>query len=329
MASGTYNLNLLPHRFSIGRQGENRYRKVSFDVYKFVEPVFRDSADGVIFLVGVFRRPDNTVYNAIVEKIDRNDFDNVIDWYPTITETYYAGEGSLQFVISKMPVTGDTTVPEEYILGKSNVAQVTIEESSTESGPLPPTPDAPIQVTVTEDVDAAKKAATVAESYATHPALPDESGYYKVWNAETKEYDITKIPVAPGPAGLMALFVPIQKFDSPPIVGQLYNVTNANFNREPLEGEESVCYIVPTDAEAAKGANWLCVCFVRVDVIPVPNREKKYALMIEDMYSLTSGGGSGDGNLKSDDFDRIKVMDRGEYEALETKDPRTAYFIRG
>lgn len=121
MASGTYNLNLLPHRFSIGRQGENRYRKVSFDVYKFVEPVLRDSADGVIFLVGVFRRPDNTVYNAIVKKIDRNDFDNVIDWYPTITETYYAGEGSLQFVISKMPVTGDTTVPEEYILGKSNV----------------------------------------------------------------------------------------------------------------------------------------------------------------------------------------------------------------
>ena len=54
MASGTYNLNLLPHRFSIGRQGENRYRKVSFDVYKFVEPVLRDSADGVIFLVGVF-----------------------------------------------------------------------------------------------------------------------------------------------------------------------------------------------------------------------------------------------------------------------------------
>ena len=51
--------------------------------------------------------------------------------------------------------------------------------------------------------------------------------------------------------------------------------------------------------------------------------------MIEDMYSLTSGSGSGDGNLKSDDFDRIKVMDRGDYEALETKDPRTAYFIRG
>lgn len=329
MASGTYNLNLLPHRFSIGRQGENRYRKVSFDIYKFVEPVFRDSTDGVIFLVGVFSRPDHTIYNAIVEKIDRNDFDNVIDWYPTITETYYAGEGSLQFVISKMPVTGNTTIPEEYILGKSNVAQVTIEESSTESGPLPPTPDAPIQVTVTEDVEAAKQAASKAESYATHPALPDESGYYKVWNAETKEYDITKIPVAPGPAGLMALFVPIQKFDSPPVVGQLYNVTNANFNREPLEGEESVCYIVPTDAEAAKGANWLFVCFVRVDVIPVPSREKKYALMIEDMYSMTSGGGSGDGNLKSDDFDQIKVMDRGEYEALETKDPRTAYFIRG
>lgn len=69
MASGTYNLNLLPHRFSIGRQGENRYRKVSFDVYKFVEPVLRDSADGVIFLIGVFRRPDGAIYNAIVEKI--------------------------------------------------------------------------------------------------------------------------------------------------------------------------------------------------------------------------------------------------------------------
>ena len=69
MASGTYNLNLLPHRFSIGRQGENRYRKVSFDIYKFVEPVFRDSTDGVIFLVGVFRRPDNTIYKYILGQI--------------------------------------------------------------------------------------------------------------------------------------------------------------------------------------------------------------------------------------------------------------------
>lgn len=329
MASGTYSLDALPHRFSIGRQGENRYRTVSFNIYKFIEPVLRDTEEGEMFLIGVFSRPDGTTYNAIIESINKDQPKSVIEWSPTITETYYAGNGAMQFVISKTNVGEDGDLPDEYILGKTNVAQVTIEASSAPAGPLPPTPDAPIQITITEDVTAAKAAASTAEAYATHPAIPDDSGYYKIWNVTAQQYDLTEIKVAPGPAGLMSLFVPIQKLDSKPIVGEIYKASNTEFNREPLEGEESICYIVPTDDAVAKGANWLSVCFVRVDVIPVPNREKQYALLIEDQYTLTPGGGSGDGNVRSEEIDTIKVLDREEYDALTTKDPKTAYLIRG
>ena len=37
----------------------------------------------------------------------------------------------------------------------------------------------------------------------------------------------------------------------------------------------------------------------------------------------------GSGNVSSEQIDVIVVLDRGEYEALAVKDPRTVYLIRG
>lgn len=37
----------------------------------------------------------------------------------------------------------------------------------------------------------------------------------------------------------------------------------------------------------------------------------------------------GDGNVSSEQVDRIVVLDRGEYEALAVKDTKTVYLIRG
>lgn len=39
--------------------------------------------------------------------------------------------------------------------------------------------------------------------------------------------------------------------------------------------------------------------------------------------------GGGDGNVSSEQVDRIVVLDRGEYEALAVKDTKTVYLIRG
>ena len=42
---------------------------------------------------------------------------------------------------------------------------------------------------------------------------------------------------------------------------------------------------------------------------------------------LPEGGGYG--NITSTEINTIKVLDLGEYEALESKDPETLYLIRG
>lgn len=44
--------------------------------------------------------------------------------------------------------------------------------------------------------------------------------------------------------------------------------------------------------------------------------------------SLVWGKTRGRG-VQSPDIDRIRVMDRADYLALEVKDPRTAYLLRG
>ena len=49
---------------------------------------------------------------------------------------------------------------------------------------------------------------------------------------------------------------------------------------------------------------------------------------INELY-YSGGGGGGTGNVYSPDIGTILVMDQGEYDLLETKDPRTLYLIMG
>lgn len=49
---------------------------------------------------------------------------------------------------------------------------------------------------------------------------------------------------------------------------------------------------------------------------------------INEVYA-TGGGGGGSGNVASPDINMIRVMDRGDYEGLISKDPKTLYLLRG
>ena len=50
-------------------------------------------------------------------------------------------------------------------------------------------------------------------------------------------------------------------------------------------------------------------------------------MKIEPAKVVYQGGGSG--NVSSEQIDVIVVLDRAEYAALEVKDPKTVYLIRG
>ena len=49
---------------------------------------------------------------------------------------------------------------------------------------------------------------------------------------------------------------------------------------------------------------------------------------INEVYA-TGGGGGGSGNVASPDINMIRVMDRGDYDDLISKDPKTLYLLRG
>lgn len=50
---------------------------------------------------------------------------------------------------------------------------------------------------------------------------------------------------------------------------------------------------------------------------------------INELYATGGGGGGGSGNVASPDINMIRVMDRGDYEGLISKDPKTLYLLRG
>lgn len=54
-------------------------------------------------------------------------------------------------------------------------------------------------------------------------------------------------------------------------------------------------------------------------------------IMLNDVEYAGGGGGpgSGTGNVSSADAQTIVVLDRGEYNALPVKDPKTLYLIKG
>ena len=49
---------------------------------------------------------------------------------------------------------------------------------------------------------------------------------------------------------------------------------------------------------------------------------------INELY-YSGGGGGGTGNVYSPDINMIRVMDRGDYDDLISKDPKTRYLLRG
>lgn len=50
---------------------------------------------------------------------------------------------------------------------------------------------------------------------------------------------------------------------------------------------------------------------------------------INELWLTGGGGGAGSGNVSSPDIGTIRVLDRGEYDGLQEKDPTTLYFIKG
>ena len=50
---------------------------------------------------------------------------------------------------------------------------------------------------------------------------------------------------------------------------------------------------------------------------------------INELYATGGGGGGGSGNVASPDINMIRVMDRGDYDDLISKDPKTLYLLRG
>ena len=50
---------------------------------------------------------------------------------------------------------------------------------------------------------------------------------------------------------------------------------------------------------------------------------------VESEFPLPSGGGGGTGNVSSQEISIVKVLDRADYDAIQVKDDKTLYFIRG
>lgn len=50
---------------------------------------------------------------------------------------------------------------------------------------------------------------------------------------------------------------------------------------------------------------------------------------INELWATGGGGGTGSGNVSSPDISSIRVMDKADYDDLESKDENTLYLIRG
>jgi len=59
------------------------------------------------------------------------------------------------------------------------------------------------------------------------------------------------------------------------------------------------------------------------------NSKDSLVAAINELYATGGGGGGGSGNVASPDINMIRVMDRGDYDDLISKDPKTLYLLRG
>lgn len=65
------------------------------------------------------------------------------------------------------------------------------------------------------------------------------------------------------------------------------------------------------------------------DIPPIGPDDEGKILGVQNGVAEWVSGGVGFGNVSSTEISIIKVLDREEYDALEIKDPRTLYMIRG
>lgn len=138
------NLNNPPMPLIIGRQGENQYRAIEFDVSDWLSQY----PDGAVSII--FERPDGEKYPVVVGAVS-----SPAVWTPSAADTAVSGYGKLELRIS----SGE-------VLGKSTVIQTTTYPSINGDGTAPPTPAPDWMQEVAENADAAAQSADRAESEA-------------------------------------------------------------------------------------------------------------------------------------------------------------------
>ena len=177
MQNSTSCPGILPREITIGRAGENAYRKLQFDISPWLE----EYPSGTVSIV--CKRPDGEIYPVVVGATA-----SPVEWTPSSVDTAISGTGEMELRL----MDGDT-------IGKSHVIKAYIEQALGPTGPAPapPAPD------WTEDVI---KAAEKAETATVKTPYIGDNGNWYVWNFEKNEYEDSGVnsegkPGEPGPAG--------------------------------------------------------------------------------------------------------------------------------
>ena len=168
---------IVGYPLQIGRRGENKARRVVFDLSSFAKSYGAGTAS-----ITVQRPGDNAVYPLKPEQ----DGDNII-WTVTDIDTAYAGEGKVELVYT----VGD-------VVAKSVTWQTRIAESVGDPGEVPePVPDwvkdvqgvgAAAQTAASDAADAARRAEDAAQR-AELASGSMEIGNGLIWNGKKLEVD--------------------------------------------------------------------------------------------------------------------------------------------
>ena len=171
MQSNTSCPGILPREITIGRAGENAYRKLQFDISPWLE----EYPTGTVSIV--YKRPDGEIYPVVVGATA-----SPVEWTPSSVDTAISGTGEIELRL----MDGDT-------IGKSHVIKAYIEQALGPTGPVPapPAPD------WTEEVI---EAAGKAEAAVGKTSYIGNNGNWYEWDAETGAFADSGVS-ATGPAG--------------------------------------------------------------------------------------------------------------------------------
>ena len=177
MQSNTSCPGILPREITIGRAGENAYRKLQFDISPWLE----EYPSGTVSIV--YKRPDGEIYPVVVGATA-----SPVEWTPSSVDTAVSGVGQIELRL----LDGET-------VGKTHIITAYVEQSIGGTGPVPP-PPAPDWA---EDVI---KAAEKAETATVKTPYIGDNGNWYVWNFEKNEYEDSGVnsegkPGERGPAG--------------------------------------------------------------------------------------------------------------------------------